>query len=629
MPTAAGIKQQELEETKRHNKASLEEHLGSTLGGSAIGALGRLGAAMLKKNDPELYKRVISLFETSANLPFPVKKGRPITSTYTPEGVAAVFTWVPTIGTTRKVKELSPFMVAAKDLFGTIRGRNSGSTNYDAVDLMIVTLAIDSIMIHVRQALRALRTANRTEDLSPVTRKHIVETMGWDCDDLVANKDRYLNVLNKAIVDLNTLYLPGGLSYFTKHSYLATWILTEKDTNEEGYKRTNFYIPNCPGYFIYDEANGELDYTEVTGTMTADKLKQMFDRMLSPLINSDAVEIMTGDIKNAVDKGAISESAIIKLEPLTSDSISVSPYNYDKDMLMQLRNAMITSPLSGQYIKQFSIHQAVDNGTPYIYQGDIISPSAGPVGIQVTNAISHVTDWWSDSMDELKDLIIGNKPLIVTTHDCPQPDEVIESTRLLFSTNYFEPIDGMDVNHAHWTLSAHGSEIVTKVRLYYYESEAKFNNDVISYIDILNSFEDFDLTLGSGLASGLAKSRLIRCFKYFPIFSIIFHDRNNNNILSLVNYQCYNYRKVSDYELRPLHECALRSEFAFNFSNKSEVTEDGKAKGNDKSKNNKNSGKNYWKKNKKSKQAGKDKNSDEDKESKKDKSGKDKSKKSK
>nr|UVJ88890.1 putative capsid protein [Picobirnavirus sp.] len=561
--TSNGIEMQKLQETKRHNQAGMDEHigthLGSALGSAAIGTLGRIGSALIKKNDISYYDQEESLYLSSTKLSFPIKKGTPMFNSRGIVPSMVVHHWAPTIGTLKGTTVNTPIMRAFKKLFNTVRGENSGASNYDSVDLGIVSLAIDSIETLIEEAIKALRVVSKTVELNPITTKNISIALGYNYNGMINNKEEWINVINKAINDLNSLMIPGGLSYFKKHRFMAQHLFTEKDINEEEYFRSNYHAFKCKVYFIYDEANGELDANATVNSYTPSSWQTMIDAMLLPLINSQAVALMTGDVKNAVNRGAISPELLHHMDNITlADIEGIFPLLYEKDFLMQIRNARyLGKPLSSSsWAEQLSIHQSTTPaGDPFVYQGKL-DAFGSPYGITVLNEFYNKTISYSD------DEPLYRKPgyrFLFSTHDYPSNEEIMESTRLSIFTTQDIIAFSLLTTTQEIILQEHGSEILLYGEVFQYNGDQNYEADSIA------SFELTGTNVYSSIYNLDEVFLSIMNFKYFPMITIHYLP-SSGSAGTLCNYYSYAYRPITPQELRPIHECALRSEFTYQFN---------------------------------------------------------------
>jgi hypothetical protein len=565
--TSNGIEMLKVQETQRHNKAGMDEkigaQLGSNLGGAAIGALGRVGSALIKKNDITYYDQEESLYLSSTKLSFPIKKGEPMFNSKGAVPSIVIHHWAPTIGTVKGVTTNTPIMRAFKKLFNTVRGENSGAANYDSVDLGIVSLAIDSIETQIEEAIKALRVISRTVELNPVTTKNIALALGYNYSTAIRNKEEWINVINKAINDLNALVIPGGLSYFKKHRFMAQHLFTEKDINEEEYFRSNYHAFKCKVYYTYDEANGELDAHETVNSYSPTSWQTMIDNMLLPLINSQAVALMTGDVKNAVNRGAISVELLHHMDNISvADIDGVFPLLYEKDFLMQIRNANYVGKVaqaSSSWADQLGIHQSVTPaGDPFVYQGKLAALGNTPLGITLNN------EFYNRTLAVASDDNIYRKPgyrMLFSSHDYPSNEEVMESTRLMALTEVNTVALSVLSANQEITVLEHGSEILLYGEVFQYNGEANFSSDTIA------SFEVTGHNIYSSISNLCEVYHSIMQFKYFPMINI-YYASSAGILGTLSNYYGYTYRPTTSTELKPIHECALRSEFNYQFNGK-------------------------------------------------------------
>lgn len=618
MATRAALDAMGLKEAQRHNKQTEKMSWVKTIADTVIGGvsaasnavrtIGGMIATAAAAGDPADFRHNDNEIAVATQHAYANKKGKPIVLSGQLELIDAgivVADYLPTIGTLKGADYNTPVQAMFQKIFQVIRGKNSGSTNYDYVDLGQVIIALDSMRIVFEEITRALDLSLYSQTMNSYTIRSIVKSLGYDVDFINTNRLAIISLLNKFATDMNKLALPGNLPYFRRHANLSGHVLTDRI---EGTHR-NYYAYKCKGYYVYDELNARLIFHQVSDSNNYNyrkdltKLKNLLNQFVTSFQRSDAVTIMAGDVEKAVDNGAIAADALFSFPTISlDDSLSF----YHKELfwcneldLSSFRNMTIfgytvdSNYNIGQYFN-------ASTGANFIYQGTLDGSNI-PNGVLVANPsqTGRIYPANGDSVPKL---------LIRTDFDQPSDDSVIEDTR--FAVYYNIPNDTFLANSTPVAIGSHGSEIIVGLNVYVYTDSNAWKADNPSAYTIGNTFFQIDSEISD-------LKNLIRIYNNIPYMPALYVDCFDSDATPLIFAPYYNATTYTKEEIADINDLALRSLFFFDPKASSvstySISNSGKPDTNSKANNNKNNNKgNKRNKNKgKGKGKGKDKGKEE------------------
>lgn len=483
-------------------------------------------------NDPSWYAENEQLLKDAASLSFPYAIGTPFytdaeasifsnayeLSKGTPGIMALNYRSCPGVAT----NGVSPINIAAKNLYSFVRHANSGHANYDSPDLMLYFLAMDSVYSWYAELVRlygVARTYSVRNKYMPVA---YMEALGFDAEDILANMANLRYFINLACVKINALAVPSNSSYLARHIWMNSHLFADAPgTRYQAYA----YVPE--GHYVYSETGsprgGYLKFTNKPAKMTYAQVVEYTNSILQPIITSEDMGIMSGDILKAFGDN------IVIVHPIAED-YTLGP-EYTEEVLMQIHNTR----LLGDVVSNSDITQDPNNG-------DILyRPVLGP-----------------NVMDKIPLMFDMNK-------EFPDPGEIMVATRNMAVT---EGIEGPAENYLLYA----GSDFCTKAVICYFFTQGGQN---VLKSAKLKSFDGWDIDLGSTdntpapwlkLADDLSIFSTISHFDYHPFFTFGLGVINNaadwtaNYTLGITGDTC-NATVISRETLRKLHETAIMSQF--------------------------------------------------------------------
>lgn len=229
-------------------------------------------------------------------------------------------------------------------LYTFVRHVNAGRTNYEAPDLFMYILAMDSIylMIHEIKRLLRLTTYYLIKNRDVPTR--IFASMGINMEDAISNAANYRARLNILIAKANSFAVPANFNLFKRRAVLSSVILSDEPN-----RTTQVIVPTISGYYHFNafaNTGSSLEFKQFVpmGTPDADQdcsaitkqsypIGNLLDKLnseLNTLLANEDINIMSGDILKAYN------SEIYTIPMMTEDeSIEVS---HDEDLLTQFMN---------------------------------------------------------------------------------------------------------------------------------------------------------------------------------------------------------------------------------------------------------------------------------------------------
>lgn len=235
----------------------------------------------------------------------------------------------------------SPINLAATNVYAFVRYKNSGAANYDAPDLMLYLIAMDSVYACWNWMKRLYGLASTYSQRNKYEPRALVAANGVDYDDLIANLADFRAYLNMAANRISAFCVPATMTYNVRHSWLFSNVFKDGDT---GKAQEYMYVPSY--FYTYDETSspqgGFLDLKPILVAFNPESASQTYykvsdlENILNTMINnlqySEDAGIMSGDILKAYGP-----SNLFTLSTFDAD-YRVDPA-YSKEVLSQIENA--------------------------------------------------------------------------------------------------------------------------------------------------------------------------------------------------------------------------------------------------------------------------------------------------
>lgn len=436
-----------------------------------------------KENDWQWYAQSPELIRDYASYPFGRPVGSKINLGSVPNGEAGtssinsqsipgfmVYYYQPTIGDPHDAN--APINIAARNIYSYVRHANSGHSNYDAPDLMLYLLAMDSIYMYHSFLKRIVGLLYDYSTLNRYYPRALVQAMGVDFDDLSHHIADLRGFVNQYAVKMGSMCVPNSMSYMARHVWMTEGLYTDGTSSKS---QTYMYVPSA--YFKFgldDDGKGQLTSVEFSSPYLNNVttfLKKFADlvtfgnNLLDPITSNEDLNIMSGDILKAFgDMGVVKVSGV-------PDGYMVLPA-YNQEVLSQMENCTVLGYMGS------AIKQNVDVGGGYIYITNAGVNIAIPADSKFSSTSGTVT---ADLGNSLLQGVMCNKVLNFH-HTGVTPEEVMVATRL---SNIVAPIStsatiigSAGTAQITCNVPTMGSEIVTAAIAYQYV----WKNQVLSLV---------------------------------------------------------------------------------------------------------------------------------------------------
>lgn len=491
-------------------------------------------------NDPKWYETTPELLRDAASIPFSYATGTsynlnfygdnvaPSNNAYIP-GILALKV-VPTIGGDEAFN--SPLNIATNSLFGQVRKANSGTANYDAPNLFMYCMSIAQIYGYINHLMRIYGTAQLYLHYNRYVPEALLNSMGVDFGSVQEHLADFRYGINVLIHKASSFACPAGLTYFNRLAFLFAGIYSEGESIKD---QLYLYVP--AGFMKLVEMDStpgwNLEYVPMpiptTGNsyLTVSQLLNYGTNLITPLLRSEDFNIISGDIIKAFG------SNILGLQSLPED-YTIMPVT-DLAVLEQMQNANIIGSVWSM------------NGITRTVQVKE-NPNTNTISAEVSLACKmDQSTSASYALSYLQARCNGGK-LLTTILTDPTPSDVIERTRLMFTSN--ETTDSDDVT----TLMIQtGSDVCVDLTLW--------DINPATGLPRANSIP-IDIGLGSTVTLGEAQliintHCMLENFKFHPM--IFYWDVSTKNAMKITNIavDIDNYTVLSPSVVTNMNEAAL------------------------------------------------------------------------
>lgn len=260
---------------------------------------------------------------------------------------------------------------AALKIYTTLSSRNAKTALYAPQDVSMLILAIGdlvSVLEHVRRAFGVAYTYNQRNRALP---RKLLQVMGFDPDDFLANLADYRNQFNSWITGLNRLSVPVNIAYIDKCYQMYQRVYLDSESS-----MAQIILMRPRSYWTLNETlsdTGTVLHTEELPLYTSDTaLNRSWQDwsdavmgMIEALNNSSTLNYIYADVLMLHDKYGM---PLLQLGYLASDYMVVPEYN--RNFMLQVHNltpinqpytTMPDSAAQGSYTLGNDVYQDVDN----------------------------------------------------------------------------------------------------------------------------------------------------------------------------------------------------------------------------------------------------------------------------
>ena len=561
--------------TKTNNRNRRNSNSNSTSGSHTIGGNESKRSDM---NDPTWYKRYPELADDASKFPFSLPLGKPLPidpdptylskATYcnSVPGVMQI-NWFPTIGISDNKN--SAANIASRELYSFVRHANSGHNNYDAPDLMMYVLAMDSAYSMYAAAVRAYGTIMLYNGMNRYVPKYLIEAQGFDFDDISQNLAQFRWYINQMAYKLSALYVPAGMTYYDRHIWMNSTMFVDGET-----AKAQTYIFRQNGIYIYDATKANdyqvrLKYVNVNDTYAttkssetsgAEKLKllkvadfvNMMDDIINPILADEAMNIMSGDILKA-----FGSSNLFIVSPISEDYVTVPVYS--REVMSQIQNLTIMGHVDN--VTGIAPGHGADI-IQKIYEEDFSSAIIQTLSFSNILEVAPDASWRLYSRSEAAAMsVLSLSKILTCEHDNANSDEIIVATRLMNICPAFQSAQaGSSTANGEYisTPNTCSTEVVTNIRVWSVKSSGEYGIMQLdkAYLPV-HAYDTNKLEVDMALVTQLA------AFDWHPTIPMVTLTTAQATSGVFQGYWCetMDYTTLTSPDLERLHETCLYSMF--------------------------------------------------------------------
>lgn len=394
--------------------------------------------------------------------------------------------------------------------YNFVRHANSGSKNYDAVDLQMYFLAVDNALAMLWQGIRAFGTMGSFSPLNRAIPKSLFRAYGLDYESWTSNPAQVRARLNLAATKMTSLCIPKNARLTARHQSLFQNVFMDGLS-----VKSQMYVFRLGTYHTWGRMSnvGKLTANNlpISTQLTVDQYFDILDAQLQPLLEDEDINVMSGDVLKAYGSAGLTPIPItpeLYVTPITSSD--ENPY-----MMSQIENMRWFTGLSNLDITQSTNGHIVFEPSRIIPTDTIIN--------NIESAVSSITH------------LLNSRKVEVTN------DDVIEMTRL-------QP--------------AYGSEMVDsglQVRVRSCGTELPLNVNIVTDGEVT----DLAPIYNSYFGIGEIPSKYFN-FDYAPyIYRALLVNEGSTykcKVMDVVG-DLSNYTTISKVNIDLLHDTAVASEF--------------------------------------------------------------------
>lgn len=391
-----------------------------------------------KTNDVSWYAQNEALLRDAASIPFSQSVGTRFSLNLTSDptatqGISQPTLVVPGLMSLDIAPVLSgidsaaaPVNIASTALYSFVRHANSGHSNYEAPDLMMYCIAMGNIYSYINWLMRIYGEANLYSHANRYLPRALVQADHAQFDDVINNLANFRYGINALIHKAASLACPANMTYFQRLAFLFSGIYSEGESI-----KSQLYMYTPYGFYQYaettSETGGELafhslwSFANIADQITPLTVAQLLDigtQLLDPILSSEDMNIMSGDILKA-----FGSEGVLKLAPLGEQYLIV-PVT-DLTVLEQFQNANI---LGVQY-----------SGSTNVFAAGIKQTQVASTATSYLTTLARLTFTDSVAAHTGADLMqtrfteIFGSHVLNTILTQPGPGDVIERTRMQFT----------------------------------------------------------------------------------------------------------------------------------------------------------------------------------------------------
>lgn len=502
-------------EKETHRSNVTKETIQGVTGGlnaisSGVGGVGGLLRGLHAINDPSWYNLDPQLVEDAASISYDTALGMLGPKEFYSSSKYQILTpgqravpglmrigYIPSIGATNDTAFTKSVNVAARNIYAFVRHANSGSRNYEAADLMMYILQLDSVytmLSHVRRCYSIALTAKGRNRYYPNAYAY---ACGFDLEDALENLANYRMQLNALSVSVNSFYVPNSMPLFNRHVWMASNIFKDSEVHKSQeyiFVPEIYYTWNSQAGFLTANLTPKYDTMDTgantIGTNTPKpKLQEWLNAIseqLNTMLADEDVGTISGDILKAYGEDSL------YFVPSTESDFHVESI-YSLEVLSQIAGAVPVGSLTGLYSQassawthdlhntwsicqdpqsQIYVGKPQDNTQPSYVQTPptLNGPTIGASGYTGSENIAY------DPENSLPD---GAGWILNMYKDSPTPDDNMVASRLIATYNTISDTNPTHTSyHVTHVLNSFATEVVTEITIYLYQNTEGMGTDL-------------------------------------------------------------------------------------------------------------------------------------------------------
>lgn len=448
--------------------------------------------------------------------------------------------------------ETSAINIAAENIYSFVRHANSGHANYDAPDLMMYLMAMDSLYSFIGWCRRLYGTARLFSQKNYYYQRLLTEVQGVDYPDLMQHLSDFRAYINTLSAKASAFAVPATMPIMQRHFFMASNVYKDHDT-----EKAQLYVFQPEGFHFYGvdstlptpyDTPFQLIFkpfaawnAATTTPMSISSIMAYGESMISALLQSEDIGIMSGDILKAFSGNIFSI-------PATPEDYVVMPV-YNPEVLSQIQNSRDVPDV---------VRDAIKSGYPTEWHRlDILqNPNTNKLVADFRSGVGT----WITGITEYGDLVDAVNPIVSLNNEHPTPADTMIATRLTQSW-ILEYGDNTAVpstaNSNRWKCQACGTEVVLG---YYLAEITGINNASIHIINPALAVDNGSQTIGTTVLKDMFA---LSNFDWHPFSTFGIYQRlsGTQSRITMIGYlgDIDTYRVFTAEELAKLDQTALLS----------------------------------------------------------------------
>lgn len=431
----------------------------------------------------------------------------------------------------------SPINRQAVRVYSYLRSMLRSANAYDAADLMMYMLGVDSLYTYWAYLRRAYGVAQLFTPMNKYYPRRLLQAMGIS-PDIVNNLADFRAYINRFALNIGRFAMPKDFDLTARHQWMCSGLYLDGQGTRA---QTYMFVPALFWQFDNTVETGsqlkgvQFGSFESTPTFrTLDQLITFGETLIADFDNDEDTMNISGDIYRAYNGNLFSVEE-------TPDNYSVVPI-YDETVLSQIENSIAV----GRWVNSSNtLSMPVISQNPTVNNGAIIfNPTCDGGGIV-------------SQSKRLRNFSLMTDDCLLNWHgDSPNSQQVMEMTRLVTRANPGLSVIVADAEANVITLESSGSDIVNYYRV------CQTNPDNPAGVRFL-LFATNTVWYASGTilnATGIELLPILQQFDWGPMFYLVAYNLDTEVVnLAQIAADIDNMTSVTRAQIGYINEAALLS----------------------------------------------------------------------